>query len=192
MGCPVSTNAAPDRASLRKELLRQRREFVASPAFADAEAALGRSLLRLLAQLEPQCLGLYWPLEGEFNAAALLGAAQGLEDCTLALPFARKADRQMDFRRWDGQPPAVQDECGIPSSAGAIVQPDVLLVPCVGFSTAGYRLGYGGGYYDRWLAAHPGVTTVGLAWQLGEIALDVQPHDQALTVILTESALLAP
>lgn len=188
----MSTSAAPDRASLRKELLRQRREFIASPAFAAAQVQLGQRLLSLLEQLEPQCLGLYWPLEGEFNAAALLAGPQGLEDCTLALPFARKANRQMDFRRWDGQPPAVKDECGIPSSEGAVVVPDVLLVPCVGFSTAGYRLGYGGGYYDRWLAAHPGVTTVGLAWQQGETALDVQPHDQALTIIVTESAVLAP
>ncbi len=192
MGCPVSTSAAPDRASLRKALLQQRREFVASPAFSHAEQQLGQNLLRLLQQLEPQCLGLYWPLEGEFNAAGVLTAAQGAKDCMLALPFARKANRQMDFRRWDGLPPSVKDECGIPSSDGAVVRPDVLLVPCVGFSPAGYRLGYGGGYYDRWLAANPGVTTVGLAWQLGEMALDVQPHDQALTIILTESALIAP
>ena len=192
MGCPVSTSAAPDRADLRKKLLQQRREFVASPAFAQAEEQLGQSLLRLLEQLEPQCLGLYWPLEGEFNAAGLMKAAPGLSDCVLALPFARKANRQMDFRRWDAQPPSVKDECGILSSAGAVVQPDVLLVPCVGFSREGYRLGYGGGYYDRWLAAHPGVTTVGLAWQLGETDLAVQAHDQALTIILTEAALIAP
>ncbi len=192
MGYPVSTNASPDRAVLRQTLLQQRREFIASPAFAAAEQQLGQRLLGLLEQLEPQCLGLYWPLEGEFNAAALLASASGLQACTLALPFARKANRQMDFRRWDRQPPAVQDECGIPSSAGAVVQPDVLLVPCVGFTTAGYRLGYGGGYYDRWLAAHPGVTTVGLAWQAGQIDLAVQPHDQPLTIVLTEAGLIAP
>ena len=60
----------------------------------------------------------------------------------------------MEFRRWDGGAPALADECGIGSSDGAVVVPDVLVVPCVGFTDAGHRLGYGGGYYDRWLAAH--------------------------------------
>lgn len=192
MGVPVSTSVSPNRAVLRQSLLQQRRSFVASPAFAAAEQQLGQRLLGLLAQLEPECLGLYWPLEGEFNAAALLQAAEGLQDVVLALPFARKADRRMDFRRWDRQLPTEKDECGIPSSTGAVVQPDVLLVPCVGFTPEGYRLGYGGGYYDRWLAAHPGVTTVGMAWQAGQTELDVQPHDQPLTIILTESTLIAP
>lgn len=192
MGVPVSTSVSPDRAVLRQSLLQQRRSFIASPAFATAEQQLGQRLLDLLTQLEPACLGLYWPLEGEFNAAALLQAAEGLPDTVLALPFARKTDRRMDFRRWDGEAPAVTDECGIPSSTGAVVHPDVLLVPCVGFTAEGYRLGYGGGYYDRWLAAHAGVTTVGIAWHVGQTAFEVQAHDQPLTIVLTESALLAP
>jgi len=153
---------------------------------------MAESLRGLLQQLEPQCLGLYWPLEGEFNAADFVLSRTGTEAPTLALPFARKDDRRMDYRRWDGQPPTVKDECGIPSSAGAVVQPDVILVPCVGFTREGYRLGYGGGYFDRWLAAHPGVTTVGLAWGVGEAAFEVQAHDQPLTVILTEAELIAP
>jgi 5,10-methenyltetrahydrofolate synthetase len=66
----------------------------------------------------------------------------------------------------------------------------VVLLPCVGFNRAGYRLGYGGGYFDRWLAAHPGVTSVGLAWSCCEAEFAAQDHDQAPTLILTEREVL--
>ena len=81
------------------------------------------------------------------------------------------------------------DECGILSCDGATVVPDVVLVPCVGFTAEGYRLGYGGGYFDRWLARNPGVTTVGVAWSNAEImpgAFESQAHDQPLTLVVTE------
>ncbi|MBY0236833.1 MAG: hypothetical protein K2W93_17765 [Burkholderiaceae bacterium] len=98
----------------------------------------------------------------------------------------------MEYRRWDGQPPSVYDECGIPTSLGAPVLPDVVLVPCVGFTREGYRLGYGGGYFDRWLAAHPGVISIGLAWSVSEAAFAVESHDQALTLLLTEKEVISP
>ena len=98
----------------------------------------------------------------------------------------------MDFRRWDGSPPTLIDECGILSSSGAVVVPDVVLVPCVGFTREGYRLGYGGGYFDRWLSSHPGVTSIGIAWAISEASFAVAAHDQALTLILTEAGLIAP
>jgi 5,10-methenyltetrahydrofolate synthetase len=178
------TSPSPDRAALRRELLAARRTFAASPAFAAAQAALDAPLRDLLAQLEPELLGVYWPLPGEFNPGALPYAR--------ALPFARREPAQMNFRRWDGEPPAAQDECGIATAGGAVAVPDVVLVPCVGFTREGFRLGYGGGYFDRFLAAHPGVTTVGLAWSGGEARFEVQAHDLPLTLILTERELIAP
>lgn len=153
---------------------------------------MARQLLELLTQLEPQCLGLYWALEGEFNAAAQLLGHSFSEAMQLALPYAKREGREMVYRRWDGSAPTLQDECGIPSSAGALVQPDVVLVPCLGFTREGYRLGYGGGYFDRWLAKHPGVTAVGLAWSLAETQFAIEPHDQPMTLILTERELIAP
>ena len=96
---------------------------------------------------------------------------------------------RLHYRAWDGQAPAVVDECGIPSSTGAPVLPDVVLLPCLGFTPAGFRLGYGGGYFDRWLAQHPQVTAVGVAWAVGEIeagGYEPQPHDIAMALIVTE------
>lgn len=185
-----------ERVALRQALRDRRQAFAASLGAQQAQATLGASLHALVQQLEPECLGLYWPLEGEFNAPAWALNHSLQKHLTLALPFARKGGdrdaRRMDFRRWDGQAPTLHDECGIPSCEGSVLVPDVLLVPCVGFTREGYRLGYGGGYFDRWLAAHPGVTTVGLAWSVCEASFAIEEHDQALTIVLTETELLAP
>jgi 5,10-methenyltetrahydrofolate synthetase len=135
------------------------------------------------------CLGLYWPLRSEFNAAAALAADAAFDKVVRALPYARRVPRAMEFRRWDGAAPQVADECGIASSEGAPVVPDVVVVPCVGFTADGHRLGYGGGYYDRWLAAHPQVVAVGVAWSFTEIDLATfaaRPHDIALAFVVTE------
>ncbi len=183
---PLPMTAAPsvDRQELRRGLLARRRDFAATPAFAAAEQAVRQALAPLLVQLEPELLGVYWPLAGEFDPAPLAFPR--------ALPFARREPAEMVFRRWDGAEPAARDDCGIATSTGAVAVPDVVLVPCVGFTREGFRLGYGGGYFDRWLAAHPGVTTVGLAWSGAETQFPVEAHDRALTLILTERELIAP
>jgi len=179
----------PARSDLRARLLAERMRFVASGAAVQAEADLGRELRAVLADLEPQCLGLYWPQRGEFNAPAALTEDEGRGISCKALPFARRAPPELHYRLWDGRAPAVVDDCGIPSSDGKAVVPDVVLVPCVGYSAAGFRLGYGGGYFDRWLVAHPEVCAVGVAWstsRLEEAELVPQPHDMPLTLVVTE------
>ena len=179
----------PPRQALRARLLAERAAFVASPSCAPARDALTGFLCQALVQLAPACLGLYWPFASEFNAAPALGADAALAKVPLALPYARRSPRSLEFRRWDGGPPLHRDECGIGTGAGAPVTPDVVVVPCVGFTRAGHRLGYGGGYYDRWLADHPEVVAVGVAWSFAELDLPTfaaQPHDVPLALVLSE------
>jgi len=174
---------------LRRQLLARREAFAAGPEAIMAEAELARQLCGILRQLEPELLGLYWPYRSEFNATAALRADTTLAILPLALPFARRAPTEMHYRAWNGRAPTLHDDCGIPACEGATVVPDVVLVPCVGFTSGGFRLGYGGGFFDRWLALHPGVTTIGVAWSAGEIAaggFDPQPHDLAMTLVVTE------
>lgn len=177
------------RAALRARLLAARERFISSPEVASAERALAGELRQVIDRLEPTCLGLYWAMRSEFNAASLWQDDMAAASFGLALPFARRAARQMHYREWDGRAPTLADECGIASCEGAPVVPDVVLVPCVGYTAAGYRLGYGGGYFDRWLAAHPHVTAVGVAWSvlaMSESEFVPEPHDQPLTLVVTE------
>ncbi len=179
----------PARRALRRRLRAEREVFLATPAAAAATEALAAALREVVAELEPECLGLYCAFGSEFNAAAALAADRRFANLPLALPFARRVPKAMEFRRWDGGAPTLADECGIGSCDGAVVVPDVLVVPCVGFSDAGHRLGYGGGYYDRWLGAHPDATTIGVAWSFARIdpaTFAAQAHDVALTLIVTE------
>ena len=167
----------------------QRDKFMASAPAVDAAAMLARHLAAVLVELEPELLGLYWPHRSEFNAAGMVQAEPMLSKLAKCLPFAQRAPIRMHYRAWNGAAPSIVDDCGIPSSDGAPARPDVVLVPCVGFTAEGYRLGYGGGYFDRWLAQHPDVTAVGVAWsgsQIDASALDTQPHDQPLALIVTE------
>lgn len=148
-----------------------------------------QALVRVIDRLEPDCLGVYWAVRSEFNAAGLWHDDKVGTSFQLALPFARREPPQMHYRLWDGQPPRVQDDCGIAASDGPEVVPDVVLVPCVGYTRSGYRLGYGGGFFDRWLAAHPHVTAVGVAWsvaELGDAHFQPEPHDHPLTLVVTE------
>ena len=181
----------PPRSDLRRRLLAERDAFVAS---ADAEAAvsaLRAELVETLAALEPACLGLYSPFGSESNVSDAIAADARLAKVPLALPYARREGRVMVFRAWRHGAPTVPDECGIASGTGPEVEPDVVVVPCVGFTAAGHRLGYGGGYYDRWLAARPHVTAVGVAWRFAELdaeAFDARPHDVPLAVVVTGRA----
>lgn len=137
----------------------------------------------------PECLGLYWPLRSEFNAALACAEDRNLDAVPLALPFACKSAVTMHYRAWNRRTPELRDECGIPSPDAPKAEPDVVLVPCLGYTRSGFRVGYGGGYYDRWLAGHPHVTTVGVAWsccEIDEADLLPQPHDVPLMLVVTE------
>jgi 5-formyltetrahydrofolate cyclo-ligase len=181
----------PDaRAVLRRQLLSARQQWADTPDAITAQEALSARLMAVLAQLEPDELGLYWPVKGEFNPRPVALAAQAQWGCRLALPFARREPVAMHYRAWSGEAPEGVDECGLPSPDGRPADPDVLLVPCLGFTPEGFRLGYGGGYFDRYLADHPEVTAIGLAWDAGRLDAAVllpQSHDIALMAVLTES-----
>lgn len=188
---PPNTAAADgNRAALRQRLLDERRTWASGPSAAAAQQELQQRVLAVLAQLEPDCLGVFWPMQGEFNPRDVALTAQQLWNCRLALPYARRDPVEMGFRLWDGQPPTTKDECGIPCAQGAATVPDVVLVPCVGFARQGWRLGYGGGYFDRFMAAHPEVTVIGVSWDIGQLeesVINPQPHDQPLMAVITES-----
>lgn len=185
----MSVPPSSDRATLRRQLLATRQSWADTPDAAQAQLALHDRLLTILGQLEPDCLGLYWPMKGEFNPRPLALEAVKQWGCRLALPFARREPVDMHFRAWDGTEPTEQDDCRILTASGRPVEPDVVLVPCLGFTAQAWRLGYGGGYFDRYLAKHPDTTAIGVAWEAGQLTtaqLAPQEHDKPLIAVVTE------
>ena len=189
MSIDLPPSPVMDRTVLRARLRAAREAFVASPQADAAAAALAGHLVAVLVQLEPRCLGLYWPIRSEFNAVAACASDPLLNTVAWALPYTHRPERHMDYRAWDGEQPTLRDECGLPTSGGESVEPDVVLLPCVGYTDSAHRLGYGAGYFDRWLAAHPGVTAVGVAWSVGHLApgeFVPEPHDLPMMAVVTE------
>ncbi len=96
----------------------------------------------------------------------------------------------LEFHVWTPEALMQAAEFGIPVPAhGRPVQPDCLLIPCVGFDARRYRLGYGGGYYDRTLAQTvPWPLCVGIAFESDRIdTLEPLPHDMQLDVVITDA-----
>jgi 5-formyltetrahydrofolate cyclo-ligase len=132
----------------------------------------------------------YYPVRSEFDCMPLLRRVAA-EGWVLALPVIA-GPAPLQFREWTFGARLDIGPLGIPEPVdGRLVVPDVLLVPLLAFDRRCYRLGYGGGHYDRTLAALRGqgaVTAIGLAFDAQEVAqVPVCPYDEQLDWILTPS-----
>lgn len=146
---------------------------------------------RLLATVELGAypvLGFYWPIRGELDLRGV--ARRHVEGGgTAALPVVVEKNAPVEFWQWTHGAPMQRGLWNIPVPAERrVVTPDVLLIPLVGYDTTGYRLGYGGGYYDRTLAATvPRAFRIGVGYDDTELAtIHPQPHDVPMNVIVTE------
>ena len=185
----ASTADQESRPELRKRLIAARQALPNRP---ERQEAIGRRLRKILDALRPTDIGAYCPIRGEFDPLPVL--AEWLRDnpqARAALPRLEVAEKRMDFVRWAPGDALRAGPYGIDEPAdGAVVEPSTLLVPCVGFADVGLRLGYGGGYYDRYLAKREEVYTVGLAFACCELhELDMQPHDPLMDLVVTEDGI---
>ncbi len=192
---PPSVEHTPDhgvfRAALRREKLAAR--VALDPAAHDAlSVALERHLSALLRPLALQTLAFCAPVRGEFDARPLASRLIGL-GWHAAMPVVTAVDAPMHFHAWTPASVMGTDRYGIPIPAdGAAVIPDIVLLPLLAFDAQGFRLGYGGGYFDRTLAAMaPRPQAIGVGFELGRVA-DIRPqaHDVRLDAIVTEAGLL--
>ena len=134
-------------------------------------------------------LGVYWPLRGEPELAPAY-AALAQAGVRLALPVVLARAAPLGFLAWVPGEAMENDALGVavPARRRALARPSALLLPCLGFNEAGYRLGYGGGYYDRTLAALPRPRTAGVAYANTLADFAGAPHDVALDVVITEAS----
>lgn len=193
----VDPEQARDVARWRKaeriRLLDARRALGVDQRRAWGEALAGHLRALLAARfgdLRGRVLSGYWPIKGEPDLRPLL-AEWDAAGALVALPLVERKAAPLVFRRWTPRTTMVRGDWNIPvppPEAEAVV-PEIALAPLVGWDGEGYRLGYGGGYFDRTLAAlKPRPFTIGIGLEAAHLAtIYPQPHDIALDAILTET-----
>lgn len=182
--------SAADRPKARRALLKLR-AGVDPAQRAAADAAIVDGVERLARRVAPGAIAAYWPIGAEPDLRALM-ARWHAEGIAVALPRVAARAAPLAFDRWVPGCELDEGDHGTrhPSRRDAL-RPDLIVIPCLGFDARGHRLGYGGGYYDRTLAARA-LATIGVAYDCLEVrGFDAQPHDRVLDWIVTESRVLA-
>ena len=173
------------KATLRRELLANRHAISAEVRQAN-DAAICRHVLDWTETHPAGTLGVYWPIRGEPDLRDCY-AALSARGVRLALPIVVDRNAPLRFIEWKPGDPMTKDAFGvaIPVS-GVEVQPDGLLIPCVGFNEGRFRLGYGGGFYDRTLACAQRPVTVGIGYECSRTRFEADAHDVPLDFVITE------
>lgn len=183
------------RSALRRDLLAAR-AALDPKTHAERSHTLCQHLMQWFAAELPASFGFCAPFRGECDIWPLAQqlVAGGWQGC---MPVVETTAAPMAFRAWSAHAKMTQDRHGIaiPDTA-TVAAPEFLLLPVVAVDARGYRLGYGGGYFDRTLAAlrAQGETPVciGIGFELARVA-DTHPqaHDQPLQWLATENGLQA-
>lgn len=177
------------KSHLRRQCrVRRRKIFEAHPQAGEALASHFQKNLNIA---QTQIVAGYWPIQGEIDPRPLM---QRLSDAgvDLVLPVTGDTGQPLLFRSWypGDQLAAGRFGTSEPANDRMPMTPNLLLVPMLAFDRQGWRLGYGGGYYDATISAlRPnGVMTVGLAFSGQEIdSVPHQTHDQRLDWIVTDN-----
>ncbi len=202
MDIPFSEDLPEDPREAKRLLRRNLRAARAVMAHAAAPVAARKVRDRVLALLAahfppPKCVAAYWPTSHELDVRPLM-ASLVERHYTVLLPVVTVGAAPLCFRRWQPGMKLVEGAHGIPvpPPESGEARPDVVLLPLVGFDRHGYRLGQGGGHYDRTLAAlrqQGPVAAIGIAYAGQEIdRVPVEPHDQPLDWIVTEAMTFGP
>ncbi len=193
----VDPEQARDVARWRKaERTRLRDARLALPVAERKEigSALARHLRQVLQDRFDGAAGMvfsaYWPIKGEPDLRPLMAELHEA-GVTVALPLVETKAAPLTFRRWTPETRMVRGDWDIPVPPpdAPVVIPEIALAPLVGWTADGYRLGYGGGYFDRTLAAlTPKPFVIGIGFKAAQLAtIYPQPHDIPLNLILTEA-----
>lgn len=144
-------------------------------------------LLAAFPMLESLILSFYWPFNGEVDARVAVHRLRTLGAIT-ALPVVVAKRAPLEFREWSPGTATLPGVFGLPVPQSRRVVPQALLIPPVGFDAHGYRLGYGGGYFDRTLAALPPTTLkIALARAVSRMqTIYPQSHDIPMDFVITE------
>ncbi len=178
-----------DKRSERIRLLQQRQALDPSLARQWADAIASR-LDGLLTEMTALRVSVYMPIRGEPDLTCHF--PDYAEKRTLALPLCDENGR-LQFMSWQPGELLVPGRYGIEvPERGVLMQPDAIVIPCVGFNRSGYRIGYGGGWFDRTLPTLPSeVQVIGVAYAFQQTeGFSPESHDIPLRHVVTEQGVL--
>lgn len=160
-----------------------------------AAQIIGDKLDVIVATLGTTTVGLYWPIKQEINLLSWATALAKRGAVDLCLPVVVTPKMPLEYWRWTPGDNLARGIWNIPIPVQRdVTLPDLMLAPMVGFDQARYRLGYGGGYFDRTLGSlSPRPIVIGIAYDFS--ALDTifpQPHDVPMDGVLTENREMVP
>ncbi len=155
-------------------------------------AAICANLRDNFPQIATMRVGFCWPIKNEPDLRPLMESfiKSGKAGFSALMPVVVDTDSALAFRTWTPDGRMLNDRYGIPTPTdGAFLTPEVLLLPVNAFDAAGYRLGYGGGFFDRTLATlEPRPLSIGVGFELARVdSIRPQAHDMRLDAIATEA-----
>ena len=183
-----------DKAALRAAAL-ARRQALSEEVRAESALAIARRSFPVAVAPGTVVAG-YMPIRGEIDPRPLMRVLS-TQGAALALPTIAADKQPLIFRAWRDGDPLRRGPLGIkePQPDVAVAIPDIVLVPLAAFDRRGYRIGYGGGHYDRALAKlrlEKTILAIGLAFATQEIAcVPNEVHDLPVAFVLTESEMIA-
>lgn len=183
----VKISGANAKSALRRHMRETRADFVSKlpPVARDNSFnVIPSALMPLLAGA--RTAGIYAPYGDE---APALRYAKPLLSLGISTALPAIAGGDIIFRAFGAEDDLATGQLGIrePSADKPVITPDIIFMPLLAFDHDGHRLGQGGGFYDRYLGAHPKCLKVGFSWSVQRVEkVPIEPHDQRLDAVITE------
>ena len=178
---------------LRQSLLAERAALAANDTHTKRlmDDRIGARLLQWLQAEKTTSAGVYWPMRGEPDLHATFEALHN-NGIQLSLPVVVSKNAPLKFVAWTPGEAMQDDRYGTmtPAAPHQETFPQTLVIPCVGFNQHRFRLGYGGGFYDRTVALIPRPRTVGVAYSFSAVSFMPDTYDIALDALLTDTGCL--
>lgn len=179
------------RRTLRQQLI-ERRLSLSADECALLSAKVCQQVQNNFPQLAGLRVGFCWPVKNEPDLRPLIMSwiEAGQAGFAALLPVVLEAKAALAFRKWTPGARLIDDRYGIPTPAdGKFLVPQALLLPVNAFDAAGYRIGYGGGFFDRTLAAlKPAPLSIGIGFELARVdSVRPEAHDVRLDAMVSEA-----
>ena len=179
-----------EKEALRKFLINRRSEL--GPSI-DFQSNILNNIKPLIEEIENEYIGTYISFRDELDTKKLNQYLLERE-LNLALPAIDFRNKEINFFMYQKNTELIENKFSIlePKNKDKVIFPKIILIPLLGYSKSGFRLGYGGGYYDKYLSKNGigDVKKIGIAFSFQEVEeIPVEDHDERLDWILTEKHL---